>query len=369
MSTTLELLLVGFGHVAQRFVTLLDEKREALALEHGLATSVVGVVTRGHGRMWAVDGLDAASIRERLASGKNAAPPGFAGSTTDFIRAAAAGTSATGEARLIVVETTTLNIDNGQPAIDHIRTGLSSGAHVVTANKGPVAFAYDTLDDSACRAERRFLFEGAVMDGVPVFNLVRETLPAIEVVGFRGVLNSTTNYILTAMEGGQSFESALSEMQAAGIAEADPTLDVEGWDAAAKTAALANVLLQAALTPHSVEREGITPALGPRAREARRAGRRLKLVATAGRDGGQVAAHVALEELTEDDVLAGLEGQQNGIVLFTDVLGEIAVIQRGAGLTQTAYALLSDVIAVGRTLIDRSDRQERPRARRDRTPR
>src|SRR5205814_2673217 len=137
------------------------------------------------------------------------------------------------EGRLVVVETSTLDIARGQPAIDHVRRALDAGAHVVTANKGPAAFAYHALARAAARAKRRFLFEGAVMDGVPIFNLARETLPAANVVGFRGVVNSTTNYILTAMEQGRAFDDALAEMQGRGIAEADASLDVEGWDAAA----------------------------------------------------------------------------------------------------------------------------------------
>jgi homoserine dehydrogenase len=186
------------------------------------------------------------------------------------------------------------------------------------------------------------------MDGVPVFNLVRETLPAVNVLGFRGVVNSTTNFILTAMEQGQSFDTALAEMQARGIAEADPSLDVDGWDAAAKTAALANVLLGAGITPHGVERHGITPDAGRRAVEARAAGRRLKLVASARRNGRRVTASVGLVELPADDLLAGLEGQQNALILETDLLEEIAIVQRSGSLTQTAYALLSDLITIAR---------------------
>jgi homoserine dehydrogenase len=187
------------------------------------------------------------------------------------------------------------------------------------------------------------------MDGIPIFNLVRETLPLVNLRGFRGVVNSTTNFILTAMEEGQPFDEALAEMQERGIAEADPSLDVDGWDAAAKTAALANVLLGARLTPRTIDRHGITPEIGARAIEARRAGRRVKLVVRARRKGSQVVARVAPEEIAESDLLAGLEGQQNAIVFQTDLLEEIAIVQRGGGLTQTAYALLSDLVTIARS--------------------
>jgi len=329
--TTYDLILVGFGNVGRRFARLLDEKRPLLKRE-GIATRVVGVVTRSHGctdrgRPCAYHGTD--TVIELIARHRDAARDG----------------------RLVLVETTTLDIARGEPATTHVRAGLAGGAHVITTNKGPAAFAHHTLSKAARLAGRRFLFEGAVMDGVPIFNLVRETMPAVEVSGFRGVLNTTTNYILTAMEAGQRFADALAEMQAMGVAEADPSLDLDGWDAAAKTAALANAVLDARITPHDVEREGITPETGARAVATRRSNRRLKLVARAGRAGqgdDRVTARVALEELAGDDLLASLEGPQNAIVLHTDLVGEVAIVQRGSSLTQTAYALLSDLMTIAR---------------------
>ena len=345
--TTLDLLLVGFGHVAQRFVTLLDEQRAPLAREHGINARVVGIVTQRHGQAFAARGLDAAALALRASRGEAIGRTEPHAAAT-VIRDVAGASTAVRDGRFVVVETTTLDVACGQPAVDHVRTALKEGAHVITANKGPAAFAYRALAQTATRAGRRFLFEGAVMDGIPIFNLVRETLPTVRILGFRGVVNSTTNHILTAMETGRPFADALAEMQAAGIAEADASLDVEGWDAAAKTAALANVLLGARLTPQTVEREGIGAAIGARAVAARSAGRRLKLVARAGREGARVSARVAPEELAHDDLLAGLEGQQNAIILETDLLGEMAIVQRGSGLTQTAYALLSDLVTIGR---------------------
>jgi homoserine dehydrogenase len=204
---------------------------------------------------------------------------------------------------------------------------------------------------------------------VPIFNLARETLPAVRILGFRGVVNSTTNFILTAMEQGQRFEAALAEMQARGVAEADASLDVDGWDAAAKTAALANVLLDANITPHDVERRGIGPGTLGRVQRARAQGRRLKLVAQAQRDGRTVTARVAPEILAGDDLLAGLEGQQNALILKTDLLEEIAVVQRSGSLTQTAYALLSDLISIERGLTTPRARRRSPSSgRRGRTP-
>ena len=247
------------------------------------------------------------------------------------------------------METTTLAIADGQPAIRHIETALDAGCHAVTANKGPVAFAYQRLRDRAAAAGVSFLFEGAVMDGVPVFNLVRETMPAVDRAGFRGVVNSTTNHILTALEHGEAFAPALARMQAEGIAEADPSLDVDGWDAAAKTAALANVLMDAELTPQLVER----PAS---ARNRRRRPRKRRGVAHASAsspprtrdDRGRVVATVRPTELPGEDLLSGLRGTANALILHTDLLGDVAIHQLGGGLTMTAYALLSDLIAIRR---------------------
>jgi homoserine dehydrogenase len=343
-----DLVLVGYGNVAKRFVALLDEHADVLDADHGVRASVIGIVTRRGGPGYLVDRLG----RTRATS------------AVPFIREACRRDHAAArEGRLVVVETTTLDVARGQPAIDHVRAALAGRAHVITANKGPAAFAYRRLARAADRAGRRFLFESAVMDGVPIFNLIRETLPAVSIAGFRGIVNSTTNYILTALEQGRPFDAALAEMQARGIAEADASLDVDGWDAAAKTAALANVLLGAAISPQDVQREGLSSATAARALQARAMGRRLKLVVRAGRNDRRVVARVAPESLPGDDLLAGVEGQQNALVLQTDLLDEIAIVQRGGSLTHTAYGLLSDLITIAR-----ARRQGRPPARRRRSP-
>ena len=250
----------------------------------------------------------------------------------------------------VVVETTTLDIAGGEPAISHVHAAIAAGCHVVTANKGPVAFAFNALRDAAAAAGVWFLFEGAVMDGVPVFNMVRETMPCVQIRGFEGVVNTTTNHILTEMERGAAFGDALAKMQADGIAEADPSLDVDGWDAAAKTAALANVLMGAAITPHDVARTGISEASGELARIALTRDRRIKLVASAHRSAdGTVSARVEPRELSRDHLLAGLDGDANALILDTDLLGPIAICQLSSGLTQTAYAVLTDLISIARS--------------------
>jgi homoserine dehydrogenase len=342
-----DLALVGFGNVARRFVRLLDERRELLIEQYDLSCRVTGIATRRHGATYNPDGLDAVLAARTVEAGGSLA--NFARRTTDVPAKSsetvieALGHSAA--ARRVLIETTTLDIGAGQPAIDHVMQALQAGCNVVTANKGPAAFAYHELAQIAAKQGLAFLFEGAVMDGVPIFNLARETLPAVGILGFRGVVNSTTNHILTALEDGEPYDEALTRMQEAGIAEADPSLDVDGWDAAAKTAALANVFLDARITPHDVDRSGISPADAARVRSAPARGTRIRLVASGGRG---ARARVELVELPQSDLLAGLRGMANALVLETDTLGSIAITQLDGGLTQTAYALLSDLIAIRR---------------------
>jgi len=337
---TVALLLVGFGNVARRFVQLLEESRAALdAL--GVEPIIVGIATKRHGCAYNEAGLDAVGAARVVAEG-GAIGPASRPSTLEWV---AQLRSQRAETR-VLVETTTLDIRSGEPAISHVRAGFAAGAHVITANKGPAAFAYRALAREAHQAGVSFLFEGAVMDGIPVFNLVREALPASTIRGFRGVVNTTTNFILAALERGQPFDQALAEMQAAGVAEADPSLDLEGWDAAAKTAALANVLLDADITPHQVRRAGVDASAGPRARAAMAGGTRLKLVASASRSGGAIDAAVELRELDATDPLAILEGEANALELDTWPTGRIVITQRDNGLEKTAYALLADLITV-----------------------
>jgi homoserine dehydrogenase len=336
------LLFVGFGNVARRFVHLLEETRPALdAL--GVTPVVVGIATRRHGAVSDGAGLDAARAARVVAEGGTLGPAPAPSMSAWIAQQRAPGA----EAR-VLVETTTLDVRSGEPAIAHVRAAIAGGAHVITANKGPVAFAYRRLAAEARVAGVSFLFEGAVMDGVPVFNLVRETLPVVTIRGFRGVVNSTTNHILTAFEQGEAFAPALARMQAEGIAEADAALDVDGWDAAAKTSALINVLMHGSVTPHAIDRTGIGGITTDHVLAAISRGKRVRLVATAERRDGHPVGRVAPVELDAGDPLAQLTGLQNLLVLRTDVLGDIGIHQIDGGLTATAYALLADLITIAR---------------------
>lgn len=308
-----DLAIVGYGHVGRRFAELIDELHDRLLRDYDLTCRIIGTSTRRSG------------------------PPAF-----DLIDRLARSDAP----MRVMIETTTLAIADGRPAIDHVRAAIAAGCHVITANKGPAAFAYAELRAAAEAAGVSFLFEGAVMDGVPVFNLVRETMNGVRIRGFRGIVNTTTNHIITALERGEAFGPALARMQAAGIAEADSSLDVEGWDAAAKTAALANVLLDARITPHDVDRTGIGEGTGEAARRAVESGQRLRLVAAARRRDAGVAASVKPTVLPSHDLLSSIGGTANALIFETDLLGEIAICQLAGDLTQTAYALVSDLMTI-----------------------
>jgi homoserine dehydrogenase len=337
-----DLGLIGFGHVGREFARLLESRRNWLRRDWNIDCRIAAIATRSHGAVAEKTGIEGAAAARHVESGGSLHDLGQPAKDSIHVIDWLAQSSAPVR---IVIETTTLNVTDGEPAVGYVRAALERGCHVVTANKGPAAFAYHDLVEIAGERRLAFLFEGAVMDGVPVFNLVRETLPAVEITAFHGVVNSTTNHILTALEQGEAFAPALARMQAQGIAEADPSLDVDGWDAAAKAAVLANVFFGARVTPHDVTRTGIGPDTSERAQHAVANGRRLRLIASARR--GERPS-VQLVELPQDDLLAGLRGTANALILETDLLGRIAVSQMDGGLVQTAYALLGDVIAAAR---------------------
>jgi len=345
----IHIALIGFGHVARRFVQLLSESRDALrALD--IEPVIVGIATRRHGSVFLDAGFEADTLArfvDLVAAGNAVGPASGSPTALELLQRLGRMRS---DAR-VMIETTVLNVQSGEPAISHVRAALSVGAHVITANKGPVACAYRALADEAAERGLSFLFEGAVMDGIPIFNLVRETMPAATITGFRGVINSTTNSMLCAMERGEDYDEALRRMQDAGIAEADPTLDVDGWDAAAKVAAMANVWMDARVTPRDVVRSGITWKSAIYARAVLALGRRAKLVGMARREAdGRLHLRVWLEELEASDPLAHLDDQANALEIDSTPLGRIVITQRDGGLEKTAYALLTDLVALRRRL-------------------
>jgi len=335
----LRIALLGFGQVGRRFAQRLLGPYGRVLRQHGIEPRVTGIATAHHGMALDPEGLPlttclglvkkGASL-ESLHQGRRLARP------ADFIRKAQAE---------VLVELTPLDPRSGEPALSHLRAALGRGLHVVTANKGPVAFGQRKLQALAQRKKRLFLHEGVVMDGTPIFNLVERCLPGTRILGFRGLLNSTTTRILSRMEDGLSFDQALREAQAAGVVEADPRNDLEGWDAAVKGCVIANTLMGARLTPHDVKRKGIGGIDAERLRQAVCGGRRLRLVVRGRRVGRKIAVSVAPESLEIDDLLVS-RGADGVLVLETDLMGEIGIWEGAGGVDQTAYAVLSDLMRV-----------------------
>lgn len=250
----------------------------------------------------------------------------------------------------MAIELTTLNPATGEPAISHIRAAFSRSMHVVTANKGPIAHAYADLMEDARRAGVEFRFESTVMDGAPVFNMVRNNLPGCKIRGFTGVVNSTTNVVIEALRKGRTLLEGIGEAQKIGIAEADASYDIDGWDAAAKAAALANVLLGARLTPLDVDRRGIGRLTPEKLGELKKQGRTVRLVARARIVGEAVKLRVRAEVLDETDILASVHGTSNLLLLETDLMGTVGMAEISPGVGQTAYGVFSDVIDIAKTL-------------------
>ncbi len=248
----------------------------------------------------------------------------------------------------VLVELTTLNPENGEPAITHIREAFARKMHVVTANKGPVAFAFDALMKEAEAAGVRFLFESAVMDGAPVFNMVRHNLPGVQVTGFTGVLNSTTKVIIDAMECGASFEDGIRHAQRLGITEENYEFDTQGWDAAAKTAALANVFLGANTTPANVVREGIHGFTAERIRVLAAQGQTVRLVSRGQKTDAGIYLQVKPEILHRQDILASIGGTSNLILLHTDRMGILGTVSISPGVEQTSYGVYIDLLELVR---------------------
>ena len=339
----LRIALLGFGNVGRRFASRLGGDYGRVLRAAGARPRLTGIATARHGAAVRARGLDPARCLALVRSGRNLdvlhqGPP-VAGAA-DFIRRVPAD---------VLVELTPLDPRRGEPATSHVGLALRRGLHVVTANKGPVAFALRRLQALARRRRRLFLHEGVVMDGTPLFNMARRCLPGAKVRGFRGTLNSTTSHILGRMEEGRTAAEALREAQEAGIAEADPSLDLEGWDAAVKGCAVANALMGASVRPSQVRRRGIGGITVEDVRAAAAAGCRLRLVVRGRRDGRSVRIAVGPERVPLGDPLSG-PGADAALLLETDLMGEIGVVERGGDLDQTAYAVLSDLVAVAEAL-------------------
>jgi homoserine dehydrogenase len=321
---------VGFGNVGRALLRLLVSKELELRRKYDLRWRLTGVASRRIGWIANAEGLNPIAVL----SGRFPTMTPAARSAKEWLEAGRVD---------VLFEATSLNTADGQPAIEHLVTALESGADAISANKGPLVHAYRDLMALAKQKKRQFLFESTVMDGVPLFSLFPFGLPATELHGFAGVVNSTSNVVLTEVEKGRSFDEGVKRAQGMGVAETDPLEDLDGWDAAVKTAALATVLMGVPTGVANVQRTGIRELSEEKIRSVRGAGMRYKLVSRAERRGDGVDCRVAPELLLLTDPMAGLEGTSSAIRFDLDVMA-FSVVQHNPGVESTAYGLLADFV-------------------------
>ncbi len=326
------LCFIGFGNVGRALARLLSAKSNELNDLYGINWRITGIASRRIGWLADSNGFDVSQI---VSNPPIATRPFGELGIKDWLQEAQAD---------VVFETTSLNHETGEPAVSYLRAALQSGCHAITANKGAVVYGYHELNALAEAAGKRFVFESAVLDSAPVFSLFRETLPAVKLRGFSGLFSSTTNVVLESMEDGRSFQEGIKTAQELGITETDPSHDVDGWDATVKVCALANVLMNAKLTPGEVVREGIT-GLGARQVQAARAeGKPYKLVARARQSNGKVIATVRPEQISPGDALANVRGTSLAIHFELDMMPGLTITSHRPNLQSTAYGLLADFV-------------------------
>jgi homoserine dehydrogenase len=317
--------------VGRAFLRLLISKETELRRRYDIRWRLAGVATRRNGWVADPDGLNPIAILN------GHFPPHPSHQAQDFrewLERCRAD---------LLFEASSLNAQTGQPAIDHLRTALELGAHAITANKGPIVHAFRELIALAQEKKKQFLFESTVMDGVPIFSMFPLGLPVTDLRGFSGVLNSTTNVVLTEVEKGRSFDEAVRRAQTLGVAESDPTADLDGWDAAVKVAALAIVLMGVPVKLEQVQRTGIRELSEEKIRSVRGAGMRYKLVCRAERRGDGADCSVKPELLLASDPLANLEGTSSAIRFDLDVFG-LSIVEHNPGIEATGYGMLADFV-------------------------
>ena len=337
-----KLAFIGFGNVARALARLLIRKQDTLKSQYGITFSATGIATGSHGFAIDPDGLALLKCVEAVEAG---------GSLDRFSTQPVSNSIEVikGSQADFMFENSPVNHRTGQPAIEHVREALEQGMGVSTANKGTVVYGYRELTALAESKGRKFYFESTVLGGSPLFSVFREAMPAAELLSFQGILNSTTNIILSRMERGETFDQAVAYCQSIGVAETDPSADVDGWDAAIKVAALVTVLMDTPFTPQQVERTGIREITPEMIAQAKGSGTRWKLVCAAERGAGKVTASVKPELVPMSSPLYGMEDSTTGVAFRTDVLGDYSIIESEregmvAGPIPTAYGLFADFV-------------------------
>ncbi|MEE8238867.1 MAG: homoserine dehydrogenase [Nitrososphaerales archaeon] len=335
----LRIVVIGLGTVGRSFCRLLQDRRKELLSKYGLDPRIVSASDTG-GIATDENGLDVAQILKLKESGMSVAGIPQKGSKGKSGKDAIESVEAE-----VVVEATPTNMVSGEPALTHLETSIKTRKHVITANKGPLALAYPALTELASYNNVSLKFSAAVGGGTPVLEFGRRCLKADKILGIKGILNGTTNYILTEMDTrGISFEDALKEAKELGYAEADPTLDVQGFDSGAKLVIIANMLLDMDLTLKDLSIQGITSVSASDITAAKENGSALKLVASI-----EGKASVSPIEIKRSDPMC-VSGVLNSVKFISEFAGEQVIIGKGAGGLETASAILRDLLDIRQSM-------------------
>jgi homoserine dehydrogenase len=339
---TVRLALIGFGNVGQGLVQILYNKGDTYAENFGLRFVIVAIVDLVYGSAYNPDGLDLLTLLKISSENGNLSQIPSKGNHWDALTMISQCNAD------VIVEISYTNFETGEPAISHIRTAIENQKHVITSNKGPIALKYKELTEFARTRKVKIGFEGTVMSGTPTLNLGTELLAGTEIRRIEGILNGTTNFILTKMEKGASYADALAEAQARGYAEADPTGDVEGFDTAGKLVILSSSILHTPLDINQIDRVGITHISENEIAQARQKGSKWKLIGKLEKLEQEVRASVKPIPLPPSHPLANVDGVTNAITFNTDLLGDVTLIGPGAGRMETGYAIICDLLGIYR---------------------
>jgi len=340
-----KLALIGFGLVGQGICEILVKKQDYLKDKYDFEWEVTGISDINIGSMLNTKGLD---LKKLLTLVKetgtiNEYPDGIKGlDSLETIKKSNAD---------IIIEVSYSDFKTGEPALTYCKTALQLNKHVVTANKGPAALAYGKLKKLADEHNIKFMIEGTVVSGTPVINLAKNGLAGNTITAIKGILNGSTNFILTEMEKGKNYEEAVTEAYNLGYLEEDTTADVEGYDALTKVVILAKVIMNADIKPGDVVRKGITGITPDDIEKARKEGKKWKLIGSVIKNGDSITVSVQPEELPLEHPLASIDGTTNAVTFSTDLLGDVTVIGPGAGRLQTGYSILTDILEIHRLSI------------------
>jgi len=338
-----KIALIGFGTVGQGLCEILLSKETYLKNKYDFEASIVAISDVMKGSIYCENGLDIQQCIDLMKDGRTLNDyKGDAEKDWDSIKTIKDSNAD------IICELAFTDVQTGEPAITFCKAAFEAGKHIVTSNKGPAALKYNELKTLADKNNVKFMIEGTVMSGSPVLNLVDGPLAGCTISSIKGILNGTTNFMLSEMENGMDYNSVLKKAQELGYAEADPTGDVEGFDAMAKVIILANVIMNSGITADDVDREGITKITPQMIEEVKQDNARWKLISSIEKNGNTIKASVKPEKLPLTHPLASVMGATNALTFTTDLLGDVTIIGAGAGKIETGFSILTDILAIHR---------------------